>query len=216
MFGHPADVEGIAALGPPVVEDCAMAIGARWERRPVGSFGAISIFSFYATKVIATGQGGAVATDRPRWASRIRDLVSYDKQDSYRVRYNYTLSDLQAALGRAQLRALPSFLRKRRKIARIYDDRLAPWGPPRIAGHAYYRYALRLDRPVGGAVRALARKGIEAKRPVYRPIHRYLGLPRGEFPRTEAFADRLLSIPIHPSLSLADARRVAAAVKTLL
>lgn len=216
MLGLPADVEEIASIGPPVIEDAAMAIGGRVGRRPVGSFGVVSVFSFYATKVIATGQGGAVATDRDRLASRIRDLVAYDERERYRVRYNYTLSDLQAALGRAQLRSLPSFLRKRRRIARLYDEALAEWGPPRGAGHTFYRYALRLGRPARSASRALARKGIEAKAPVYRPIHRYLGLPPRSFPGAEGFADRLLSIPIYPGLSLADARGVAAAVRRTL
>lgn len=216
MLGLPADVEGIADLGPPVIEDAAMAIGARRRGRPVGSFGALTVFSFYATKLVATGQGGAVATSRPGLASRLRDLVAYDKQDRYRVRYNYTLSDLQAALGRAQLRALPSFIRKRRRIARLYDEVLSGLGTPRGKGHIYYRYALGLGRPARSLSRALAKKGIEAKLPVYRPIHRYLGLPRKSYPGTEAFCDRLLSIPIYPSLSLADARRVAAAVRSVL
>lgn len=216
MLGRPADVEEVAALGPPVIEDAAMAVGGRIRGRPVGSFGVVSVFSFYATKVIATGQGGAVATDRDRVASRLRDLVAYDEQASYRVRYNYTLSDLQAALGRAQLRSLPAFLRKRRKIARLYDKVLAGHRRPGGRGHTYYRYVLRLDRPARGISRALARRGIETKLPVYRPIHRYLGLPRGKFPGTEGFADRLLSIPIYPALSLADAGRVAGAVEEVL
>ncbi|MCZ6688380.1 MAG: DegT/DnrJ/EryC1/StrS aminotransferase family protein [Planctomycetota bacterium] len=212
MLGLPADVEGIAALGPPVIEDAAMAIGGRIRGRPVGSFGEVSIFSFYATKVMATGQGGAVATDRSRVASRLRDLVSYDKQKTYSVRYNYTLSDLQAALGRAQLRSLPAFIAKRRKIARLYSEKLSGYRIPRGRGHAYYRYALLLDGTARAASRRLARMGVEAKLPVFRPIHRYLGSPAKGYPSTERFCDRLLSIPIYPSLTLAAARRVAAAV----
>ena len=216
MLGLPADIEGIAGLGPPVIEDAAMAIGGRIGGRPVGSFGEVSVFSFYATKVLATGQGGAVATDRPRNASRIRDLVAYDERSDYRVRYNYTLSDLQASLGRAQLRSLPSFLRKRKRIARLYNRAFGDGRAPRGRGHTFYRYAIRLDRKASGAARRLARMGIEAKTPVYRPLHRYIGLPRRRYRRTESFADRLLSVPIYPSLSLADAARVAAAVRKIL
>jgi dTDP-4-amino-4,6-dideoxygalactose transaminase len=212
MLGLPADVDGIAALGPPVIEDAAMAIGAR----DVGSGGEISVFSFYATKMMATGQGGAVAADRGRIARRIRDLVSYDNRHDYRVRHNYTLSDLQAAIGRAQLRSLPRFIEKRRRIAGMYDRALAGHGIPRGRGHVYYRYALRLPRASRAARSRLKALGVEAKLPVFRPIHRYLGLPRRDFPAAEGFADRLLSIPIYPSLSLASARKVAHLVREAL
>ena len=219
MLGRSADIAAVAALGPPVIEDAAMAIGGRVGKAPVGATGAVSIFSFYGTKLLTTGQGGAVATDRPRIASLMRDLVAYDKRPDYRVRYNYTLSDLQAALGRAQLKALPGFLRKRKQIARLYDEALRGLPgvvlPPR-RGHTYYRYGLRLDRPARAAIAALRRRGVEAKLPVFRPLHRYLKMSRRRFPHTESFTDRLLSIPIYPSLSLADARRVAAAVRATL
>jgi dTDP-4-amino-4,6-dideoxygalactose transaminase len=203
LFGLPADIRPIVALGVPVIEDCAQALGSRCEGAPVGGFGVLSVFSFYATKVICTGEGGMVAGNDARLLERIRDLRDYDEKEDDRLRYNCKLTDLQAALGLAQLRRLPELIARRREIAARYDTALRalplflPPRPPRCEPN-HYRYVVR----TGGIAALLAagrEAGIAYRRPVFKPLHRYLGLTG--YPETDAAFAQSLSLPIYPSLT---------------
>jgi perosamine synthetase len=203
LFGRPAAVRELLRAGVPLVEDCAMALGA-----DIGREGSISTYSFYATKMIATGHGGAVATRDRRLLARIRDLVQYDNRDDYRVRHNYRMSALGAALGASQLSRLPEFVKRRRRIAEYYYRTLGLGPLP--DGHVFYRVILRVG-PVERCVRLLAARGVECKRPVYRPLHRCLGRPRGDFPGAEELHRSWASLPVYPGLRDADRALVARA-----
>jgi perosamine synthetase len=202
MFGLPADIREIVALGVPVIEDCAQALGSRYKGAPSGSFGALSIFSFYATKVICTGEGGMVAANDGQLLDRIRDLRDYDEKADDRLRYNCKLTDLQAALGLTQLRKLPALISRRRVLARQYDEFLrkrllpAPACPP-DRDHIYYRYVIRTKR-VAELLAAGESVGIAYRRPVFKPLHHYLGMTG--YPQTEAAFLETVSLPIYPSL----------------
>jgi dTDP-4-amino-4,6-dideoxygalactose transaminase len=205
MFGCPAPVAEIRRLGVPVVEDCAMALGGEG-----GLLGDVSVFSFYATKMMATGHGGMVATRDRRVAERVRDLVDYDNRGDYRVRYNYRMSGLVAAVGRAQLAKVPEFVKRRREIADYYYRTLRLGPPP--PGHVFFRFVLRVG-PVERFVRFMAARGVECKRPVYRPLHRYFPRVPGEFPGAEERHRSWASIPIYPSLQAPEMGRVARAAR---
>src|SRR6185295_1890467 len=205
MMGRPAPIRELKALGVPIVEDCAMALGGK-----VGAQGEVSVFSFYATKMMATGHGGAVLARDKAVVARIADLVEYDNRDDYKVRHNYRMSALAAAIGRAQLAKLPEFVKRRRKIADYYYGTLELGEPP--PGHVFYRCVLRTG-PVERFVRFMASRGIDCKRPVYRPLHRYLGAPSGEFPGAEELHRHWASIPLYPSLTRREMERVALAVR---
>jgi dTDP-4-amino-4,6-dideoxygalactose transaminase len=202
MFGLPADIREIVALGVPVIEDCAQALGSRYEGAPTGSFGVLSVFSFYATKVICTGEGGMVAANDLQLLERVRDLRDYDEKEEHRLRYNYKLTDLQAALGLAQLRKLPVLIERRRILARQYDaflrERLLPvpaCSPDRE--HIYYRYVIR-TKHVAELLAGGGEAGIAYRRPVFKPLHHYLGMTG--YPQTEAAFLETVSLPIYPSL----------------
>lgn len=205
MFGRKAPLRELRALGLPIVEDCAMALGG-----DVGREGEVSVFSFYATKMIATGHGGAVLARDRAAARRIADLVDYDNREDYRVRHNYRMSALVAALGRVQLSRLPDFVKRRRRIADYYYETLELGEPP--PGHAFYRFVLRTG-PVERFVRFMASRGVECKRPVYRPLHRYLAAPSGEYPGAEDLHRHWASLPIYPSLGRGEMERVALAAR---
>ncbi|MBM4272745.1 MAG: DegT/DnrJ/EryC1/StrS aminotransferase family protein, partial [Deltaproteobacteria bacterium] len=119
MFGLPADMEEILSLGIPVIEDCAQSLGSRYRDSCTGRLGTLSIFSFYATKMIATGEGGMVLSDDESLLEKIRDLRDYDEKELYTVRYNYKMTDFQAAFGISQLKKLFSFIKRRKEIADI-------------------------------------------------------------------------------------------------
>jgi perosamine synthetase len=218
MFGLPADIPEIVALGIPVIEDCAQSLGSRYEGMPAGSFGVLSVFSFYATKVICTGEGGMVAANDRRLLDKIRDLREYDEKDDGRTRFNYKLTDVQAAMGLAQMRKLPALIARRRAIADQYHARLQssdlslPTGPC-DRDHIYYRYVVQTER-LPELLDAGRRTGIDFRRPVFKPLHQYLGMTG--YSETEAAFLRAVSLPLYPSLSDAELRIILRCVQSTL
>lgn len=217
-FGLAVDVDALAALGVPVVEDCAQALGAVRDGRPVGARGAAAVCSFYATKLLATGEGGAVGGDAERIA-RVRDGRDYDEREDLAPRFNYKLTDLQAALGLSQLQRLDGFVARRRAIAARYRTALAGLPACRLPadagpGHVYHRFVVRLGAPVAPVAEAMARRGVVARRPVFRPLHRALGLDG--YPEADRLWAEALSLPCYPLLTDAEVDRVAAALAEAL
>ena len=216
-FGLAADLVPFLALGLPVIEDCAQALGARHDAGPVGSAGTLAVCSFYATKLLTTGEGGAVAGPAPLVA-RARELRDYDDRYDLTPRLNAKLTDLAAALGRGQLARFDGFVARRRAIAARYRARLdgAPCVLPPEAGarHVYHRFVVEVDRAPDVVQAALAARGVAARRPVFRPAHRALRL--AGFPEAERLWRRTLSIPCYPTLADVEVDTVAAALREAL
>lgn len=216
LFGLPADLDALLDLGIPVIEDCAQAFGARYRSRPVGTFGAVSTLSFYATKLFTTGEGGMVLSRDRHVLARIRDLRDYDERRRHATRFNYKLTDIQAALGRSQLRRLPAMLARRAAVAARYRSRWAalPVGLP-VADdsrtHVYHRFVLTCRAAAASAVRRLAGFGVTARRPVFQPIHRTLRLEG--FPGAAHAYRHALSVPIYPALTSQDVEGVIRALQ---
>ena len=154
----------------------------------------------------------------PRMA-RIRALRQYDEQDALESAFNYKMTDMQAALGLCQVTALPQFIKRRQAIATQYTTVLRdvkadpPTGTPG-GDHLYYRYVVRLSHSVNFAIKAFAELGIICRRPVFKPIHSYLGLPG--FSGTNLAWERSLSIPIYPSLADHEVERIVDAMREVL
>jgi perosamine synthetase len=201
MFGSAAKVDEVRGLGIPVVEDCALALGAEYNGRRVGGFGELSVFSFYATKMITTGEGGMILTDNKEFYASIVGARDYDGKSLDTVRFNYKMTDFQAALGINQLGKLKNFIARRRELAKLYDHGFESCGvviPETRNGPVYYRYVVLVGDPV--AVRAEAREcGIHCERPVFLPLHRGLGV--SGCPHSDQAFDHALSVPIYPGLS---------------
>ena len=216
MFGLPADVDDIKSFGIPVIEDCAQSLGSRYKGAYTGSFGDLSIFSFYATKMIATGEGGMVLSNNESLTEIIRDFRDYDEKENYNVRYNYKMTDIQAALGISQLNKLSFFIEKRKNIADIYHHECKNCGfetpvVPSGADHIYYRYVLLLDH-VDQFIHKMTTEGVACRRPVFKPLHRYLSLSGYE--TTDWLWERAVSIPIYPSLADNEISKIIEAVKS--
>lgn len=215
-FGLPAELDALRGLGLPVVEDAVQALGAAYRDRPVGSLGDVAVLSFYATKLITTGEGGMLLSNDARVLATGRDLREYDQKEDDRPRFNYKMTDLQGALGLAQLKRLPRFLHRRRALAARYGVALAGLPvalPPAPADRtaAHYRYVVRPSRPAAPYLGALEARGVLARRPVFRCLHRYLGLDG--FPGADEAWDRAVSLPLYPSLTDAEAERVVSAAR---
>jgi perosamine synthetase len=218
MFGLPADIEPIISLGIPVIEDCAQSIGARFKGRPTGSFGALSVFSFYATKMLGAGEGGMTSSSDPTLIDTIKDLRDYDEKETYVVRYNYKMTDIMAALCESRLEKLPLFIDQRKEIARVYDRGLSglELGIPKLPerrDHIYYRYIIEVENPMW-FMDEMRKRNIHCRRPVFRPMHRYLQLPG--FPNTESAWEKAVSIPIYPGLKQEEASFIIDTITSIL
>jgi len=218
MFGCPAEIDKLSELGISVIEDCAQSIGANFKGQRAGSFGLLSVFSFYATKVIAAAEGGMVLSDSEDLISRIKDLREYDNKDDYILRYNYKMTDIQATLGLSQLSFLEKFIERRREIAARYfqefkncDFILPVWKEGN--DHIYYRFVIKTKGTSSEYIEKFHQKKVMCRRPVYIPLHIYLNLPG--FPHTQEVWHKTISIPLYPSLREDEIEKIIAAVKEI-
>ncbi len=219
-FGMPADMKAIRRLGVPIIEDCAVALGSKIGNKHVGTFGEAAVFSFYASKIITTGYGGMVISKNKRFIEKVRDYREFDMRKSYTPRFNFLLSDVNAAVGRVQLKKLPRFLKKRASMAAAYYRALpreVVW-PHRegLRGRKinFHRFLIRTKAP-RRLQKFLKARGIQTIIPTepWELLHRYLKQSPKRFPVSEEVARTTLSLPIHPSLSSAEVRRISAALK---
>ena len=212
MFGSANDLSDIIALGTPVIEDCAMSLGSEFGGVKSGALGSVaSMFSFYATKVIASGEGGMVVSDDSALVGRVRDMVKYADKPDDRMRFNFAMTDIAAALGLSQLARLESMLERRRLLASRYADALQGTRaelPRERPGerHIFYRYVVRTDE-VDNLRKLLHEHGVCAERPVFLPLSRYPGC-ECNCPRAEEAWRTALSIPLYPALTDTEAETV--------
>jgi len=216
MFGFPARIEKLVELGIPVIEDCAQSIGANVQGRPIGSFGLLSVFSFYGTKVLTSGEGGMVISDSADLISKVADLRDYDNRNEYVLRYNYKMTDLQAALGLSQLSRLDDFIKKRQKIASRYIEEFKdtpmslPYKPDKCE-HIYFRFVVKMKKPVLDMLKKLHAKRIFCQCPIFTPLHVSLNL--SGCPNTNEAWETTFSVPLYPSLTEEEIDRIIISVK---
>jgi len=214
LFGRAAEKTLILKFGIPVIEDGTQALGACVGSEKVGSFGEISVFSFYATKMMTTGEGGMLLTDSRKIAKALSDMRDYDKKDIYRFRTNSKMTDFQAAIGIEQLKKLPFFVRRRREIASCYRkafgkvSHIALPERDKSRDHVYSRYVIRVEKNSRQWIKYLNSKRIDAKKPVYNLLHRYLKLSDLLFPNSVRALKEVCSIPIYPSMTDSECREV--------
>ena len=218
MFGCPAEIDKLSELGIPLIEDCAQSIGANFKGQSAGSFGLLSVFSFYATKVIAAAEGGMVLSDSEDLISRINDLREYDNRDDYILRYNYKMTDIQAALGLNQISSLGKFIDRRREIAARYFQEFKNCNfslPVQKEGrdHIYYRFVVKTKDSASEYLERFQQKKVMCRRPVYIPLHVYLNL--SGFPHTTEAWQKTISIPLYPSLREKEIEKIIAIVKEI-
>lgn len=191
ILGHPVDIDPILELARRynliVIEDATESLGAVYKDRKVGRLGDIACFSFNGNKLITTGGGGMIVTDNDEWAARAKYLTTQAKDDEIEyvhgtVGYNYRLTNVQAALGCAQLEQIEAFIEKKRAIAKRYEDAirslpgLSPMPRAAWADPVYWLYTILIDETTYGEdsralMRRLAQNNIQA-RPLWQPLHR--------------------------------------------
>jgi perosamine synthetase len=215
--------------GLPLIEDAAHAHGSSFDGRAAGTFGDAAAFSFFSTKVITTGEGGMVVTDRDDIAKAARvigDQGKHGGRNFHEVEgHNWRMTEFQAIVGLAQLARLPEFIRERLRVATIYDERLASGHPglrpipiPAESDPNYYKYVVVVDgKDIGVLGRRLADEfGVKLGGFVYDvPCHEqpvFAAFAQGRLPRAEHLCHHHICPPIYPSLRDGDASYVADAL----
>ena len=227
LFGCPAPLPAIRALGLPVLEDAAQAAGASLDGHKAGALGDAATFSFYPSKNLGCfGDGGAVATDDDGVAELARTLRfhgSRDKQSFQYVGYNSRLDELQAAILRLLLPELDRWSDGRRAAARAYEDgglggHVALPVPQSGADPAWHLYVIMHPEP-DRLREVLAQEGIQSRGYYRTPVHRQAAMAPfaagAHLPVTDALAAENLALPISPVLKPAQSRQVIAAVAGL-
>ena len=231
LFGHPCDMEAITDIaeryGPIVIEDACQAHGASINGRKVGTFGT-GCFSFYPTKNITTGEGGMITTNDEKIAERARMIRQHGMRRRYYheiLGYNFRMTDIQAAIGLAQLGKLPRWTEQRIKNAAYLTERLrhlAHVVTPLVKEgcvHVFHQYTIRVKGDRDGAVKSLKAKGVGVgiyyPLPVHRqPIYRKLGYD-DKLPEAEGASREVLSLPVHPALGRDELDCIVEAVASL-
>lgn len=240
IYGHPSDMDPIMKIAKKykllVIEDSAEAIGTEYEGKKAGSFGDISCFSFYANKIIALGEGGMILTDNKKYAEKAKILrnLGFGKKKRFRhqiLARNYRMTNLQAAVGIAQLRNIKKLIRIKRENARKYTTRLKNIKGLQLpveknwAKNVYWMYGIVLDKSTGfngeTFAKKLAQNGI-CTRPFFYPLHlqpvfKKLNIkPRGKYPVAERIAKQGLYLPSGLGLKNWQIEKVCQTIKKLL
>lgn len=250
--GQPCEMDAIGRLarqhGAAVIEDASHAVGAQYRGRRIGGcdHADIAVFSFHPVKIITTGEGGMIVTQRVDLADQARLLRSHGvTRDPSKMQrppegpwyyeqldlgYNYRMTDIQAALGASQLARVESFLARRRALATRYTEGLSglplrvPWQHP-DAESSWHLYVIRLQQQTSKInraqiVRALHEAGINVNVhyiPVHtQPYYQALGFRHGDFPEAESYYQEAISLPMYTALNEADQDRVIEALRGIL
>jgi dTDP-4-amino-4,6-dideoxygalactose transaminase len=230
IYGQPANIDSILAIakkyGLKVIEDCAQVHGALYNGKRTGSFGDISCFSFYPTKNLgAIGDGGAVVTNSPELAEKVRLLREYgwaERYISHLSGWNSRLDELQSGILRVKLKTLDGDNAKRAKIASLYNQHLNGTGlitPAKRENttHVYHLYVIRTkyrDRLKQFLTEKEIGTGIHYPVPVHLQ-KAYIGKLKGaqDLPATEKVANEILSLPMYPELPEKDVIETIQAIK---
>ncbi len=227
VYGYPADMDEIneisATKSVAVVEDAAESLGATYKGTQTGKLSAAGCFSMYATKVVTSGEGGAVSTDDDELADKLRKVRNHGMVHGYDTRmlgFNYRLPEISAAIASAQMDKLAGFLKRRSANAAFLTEAVSGVkgaeftqdAPDRT--HVYYLYTVSLRKNRDKILQSLNDAGVGAavywKVPVHRtPLYQQLGYGRKTLKTAEGAARRVLSLPVYPGLSQADLQTVA-------
>ena len=237
ILGHPVDMDPILDVAHKfnliVIEDATESLGAKYKDRMVGHLGDIACFSFNGNKIITTGGGGMITTDNEAWARKAEYLTTQAKDDPIEfvhgeIGYNYRLTNIQAAMGVAQLERLDEYIAAKRRIAETYVEALrdipgiAPMREADWAFSIFWMYTVQVDKADYGKdsralLTQLEQDRIQA-RPLWQPVH-LSPAHRGMRATDCAVAERLnrdaISLPCSVGLTKPDQRRVIKLIRRI-
>lgn len=238
LYGHPCDMDWIIDIaedkGLYVIEDAAEAHGAEYKGKKVGSFGDIACFSFYGNKIITTGEGGMCVTNNEELAEKMRILRDHGMSKERRywhevIGFNYRMTNLQAAIGVAQLKKLDEFIEKKRQIAKWYSEKIKELEEEGLiklhpemkwAKCVYWMYSILIEDDAkisrDGLIKKLEESGIET-RPFFVPMHLLPMYNSGEkLPVAEELSRKGMNLPSSVILEKDEIIKIATLLKSVL
>lgn len=232
LYGHPCDMHEITRIaednGLHIIEDCAEAHGAEYKGIKVGTFGVVSCFSFYGNKIITTGEGGMCLTNNEELADKMKILRDHGMNPDKKywhdiIGFNYRMTNLQAALGIAQLNKIDLLIRKKRRIAteykRLLEDLPAVKPAPQMvwAKSVYWLYSILVKNSLRDKIiQHLERQGIET-RPFFYPVHTLPPYKRNlTLPVAEQLSATGLNLPSGPRLSRSEIQEIVRYMRTCI
>ena len=229
VYGYPADMDEIREIAEPksikIIEDAAESLGATYKGTQTGRLSDAGCFSLYATKVVTSGEGGAISTDDDELADLLRLVRNHGQVHGYDTRhlgFNYRLPEMSAALASVQMDKLGGFLKARARNAKHLDKRVGSLEGVKFTQdasdrtHVFYLYTLHLRKNRDRIQKALSDAGVGSgvywPTPVHKtPLYKELGYSRKRLVRAEEAAKHVLSLPVHPGLTSDDMETVAEA-----
>jgi dTDP-4-amino-4,6-dideoxygalactose transaminase len=237
LYGQAANMAEVQALADKyslkIIEDACQAIGADYGSKKAGNLGDLGCFSLYATKNIMSGEGGMITTNNEDYLNNIKQFRQHGMTGPYEyadIGYNYRLTDLQAAIAIEQIKKVERFTASRQKTAQLFNDGLKyikGLTLPKVApnrNHVYHQYTIRVDKdfPLSREELVARLKEREIGAGIYYPkaLHLYphiarIGYKPGDFPEAERAGREVLSLPIHPKVTAANAQTIIDAFKEL-
>jgi len=235
LFGNACDIDAVQAFARKhnllIVWDAAQAHGAEFRGKDVGSFGNFVAYSFYPSKNMFVGEGGMTCTDNDEYATKLRYLRTHGQTGKYlhtMLGLNYRMTDVEAAIGREQLKRLDDMLAIRRRNGKMLNEGLTDFpgiSRQRItpnSNHAWHQYCVVVEPEAFGCDRdtlaqRLDEKGIATgvhyprglhQQPIFEKVY-----GKSHLPHTEDLAKKILALPVHHGMSPEDAQRVVEAIK---
>ena len=243
--GQSCDMDSILSISKkydiPIVEDCAHALGAKFKKNFCGTIGKVGCFSFYPTKVITTGEGGALTTNNSKinkkinllrsqgmdFSAEFREKTSKWKYDILDLGYNYRLDEIRSALGYSQISRLGTINKMRKKIAKIYDRELSKINGiiiPKIASnrnHIYHLYTIKVEKNYhltrDQLFENLSKNGIGSS-VQYTPVHELsfyknrFKYKNNDFPNSTTLKSKILCLPIFPQMTEKQIKKVISVI----
>ena len=212
MYGIPVDVSQIN--NEYVIEDCSHAVGAKINNQSVGTFGEIGIFSFFVTKLMTTGGfGGMLVSKSFETVSEVRNFIEYDGKLDKKSHFNFQMGNLQAAIGREQLKKIPQFLARREEIFQMYNeagfDMLDAEKSENIIKAVRFRALMKTSEP-NAIIKKLHENDISARMIYNDPI---ISKDPKNFPNSIDLIQNSISLPIYPSLSNNEISKIISTLK---
>jgi len=242
--GNPCNMDEITKIAEEnnlaVIEDAAHALGSEYDGRKIGSFRNLTCFSFYATKNLTTGEGGMITTNNEKTAGRLKilrmhgiDKNVFERRGSWNYKvveagYKLNTTDINSAIGLAQLKKLDSLNEKRRQIVGLYNEKLANINGIRLSKNgndsesSWHLYPILLegfDR--NSFIEEMKKRGIELS-VHFIPLHLHpfyqkeFGYKKGNFPIVEKIYKKIVSLPLYPSLDDGEVNFVCDSIKDIL
>ncbi|HOP62275.1 MAG TPA: DegT/DnrJ/EryC1/StrS family aminotransferase [Spirochaetota bacterium] len=210
MFGFHYDSDELKELNVPVIIDISHSIGTEYNDKPAGSAGSFTVASFAPSMIITTGNGGAVLTNNSKYFSSMRDLRGGNSET---VNFDFTMTDLQGAMGMTQAMKLKNFIKRRREIAMKYYEsaRITSHRPlyPFSDSSAYQTFPLIFDAPSERVEKYWKKNGIELERVIAHPNHELLGFKGFDYPNADRLSKKLYSLPLYPTLTKKEIEKIS-------